>query len=130
MQTRQVGKGEHKGKKFLSCSNYPECGHTAWPKIKVDPIEGDGKACVTCGDGKMITRVVGKGEHKGKKFLSCSNYPECKAVEWPKPKIKAIDGDGKACPKCGEGKLVLENQRRGNHFYLVIPILSATTLNG
>ena len=68
--------------------------------------------------GKMVTRVVGKGEHKGKKFLSCSNYPECKAVEWPKPKVKATKGDGNQCPKCGQEskKMVTRKSKLGKTF--------------
>ena len=116
MLTRMVGKGEHKGKKFLSCSNYPECGYSSWPKAKVDPIEGDGKTCEKCNKGTMVTRVVGKGEHKGKKFLSCSDYPNCNAVEWPKVKLKPIEGDGKQCPQCSDGKMVTRKSKTGKMF--------------
>ena len=36
----------------------------------------------------MVTRVIGKGENKGKKFLSCNAYPECDNTIWTKHLVK------------------------------------------
>ena len=116
MITKQIFKGEHKGKKFLACNNYPECKNVIWPQVEVKPIDGHGKSCPTCHKGELVTRVVSKGDNKGKKFLSCGNYPECKHAEWPKPVIKPIEGHGKSCPKCKAGKLVTRKSRNDKYF--------------
>lgn len=86
--TRQVQKGEHKGKSFLSCDNWSKdnpnsCGHSEWPKQKVDPLPGHGETCSSCNKGKMVTRMVQKGDKKGQRFLSCDAYPNCKNSSWP-----------------------------------------------
>lgn len=36
--------------------------------------------CPRCG-GKLVVRVATKGEYQGKKFLGCSNYPQCRYIE-------------------------------------------------
>lgn len=36
--------------------------------------------CPRCG-GKLVMRTAAKGNHKGKKFWGCSNYPECRYIE-------------------------------------------------
>jgi len=114
MITKEVHKGKHKGKKFLSCDQYPSCENVVWPQQKVAPIEGHGTPCPKCSSGKMITKEIFKGEHKGKKFLSCDQYPTCKTVQWPQP--KAIAGHGKPCPKCSDGKLQTRKSKAGKSF--------------
>ncbi|EPX83510.1 DNA topoisomerase III [Salipiger mucosus DSM 16094] len=114
MVTREVKKGKHKGKKFLSCDRYPDCDAVHWPKPKVDPIEGHGETCPKCQKGKMVTRMIQKGDHKGKKFLSCDQYPECDSVQWPKP--KPIEGHGKPCPKCSDGIMETRKSKKGTFF--------------
>lgn len=42
-----------------------------------------GKACPKCGKGQMLKREVKSGPNAGKKFLGCSNFPNCKHSEWP-----------------------------------------------
>ena len=95
MLTVPIGKGPNKGKTFLACSEYRNdkaCDHVIWPDskpkkkpiAKKDQIEGHGECCSSCGEGTMVTRVVGKGDHKGKKFLSCDAFPKCKNSVWPK----------------------------------------------
>lgn len=105
--TREVRQGEHKGKKYLSCTSYPSCNHSQWPQARVEPIDGHGKACPDCGTGKMLTRQVSGKKDPKKKYvlLACSNYPECKRSEWPEPKVEELPGHGKDCPQCGKGKL-------------------------
>lgn len=120
--TREVQKGQHKGKKFLSCTRYPDCDHSQWPQEKVDPIDGHGEACEKCGTGKMLTRLVKKdGPNKGKKFLGCDNQ-ECKNARWPAENIDLIDGHGKDCPECGNGKMVTKkvwSKKKEKHFVLL-----------
>lgn len=112
--TRMIQKGEHKGKKYLSCTRRPDCDYIQWPKPNIKPIEGHGETCPTCKQGKLVTREIMKGDNKGKKFLSCDRYPECKHSQWPQP--KAVDGHGKKCPKCHEGELVTRQSKTGKTF--------------
>lgn len=108
MVTREIMKGEHKGKTYLSCSRYPECDHRAWPQPKVDPLPGHGEACPQCGTGKMLTRqVTSKKDGKQYVLLACSNYPTCKHSVWPEAApVPPLPGHGKTCPACGTGQLL------------------------
>ena len=36
--------------------------------------------CPRCGE-KLVVRIARKGEHQGKKFLGCSNYPKCRYIQ-------------------------------------------------
>ncbi|WP_310622261.1 DNA topoisomerase 3 [Flexibacterium corallicola] len=86
LRTRQAKK--QKSKFFLACDNWskdnPEsCKHIQWPEVKIRPLKGDGQNCSKCQKGTMKTRQVHKGTKKGKRFLGCSNYPECTNSEWP-----------------------------------------------
>lgn len=36
--------------------------------------------CPRCG-GKLVLRTASKGEHKGKTFYGCSNYPKCRYIQ-------------------------------------------------
>lgn len=118
MITRQIAKGKHKGKKFLSCNQYPNCDAVEWPQLKIDPIEGHGTKCPKCGEGTLQTRQVQAGEHKGKKFLSCDQYrvSGCKYSAWPRPAVKPIEGHGKQCPKCQKGKMETRKSKKGTLF--------------
>jgi len=62
--------------KFLSCSTFPDCKHTATYKEIVKDIK-----CGDCGG-----EVVIKKTRRGKQFYGCSNYPKCKWASWKKPK--------------------------------------------
>ncbi|MTH94831.1 topoisomerase DNA-binding C4 zinc finger domain-containing protein, partial [Roseibium sp. RKSG952] len=71
-----------------SCNAYKKddpasCNHLEWPKQKVDPLPGHGETCASCNKGKMVTRMVQKGDKKGQRFLSCDAYPNCKNSVWP-----------------------------------------------
>lgn len=70
--------------KFLACKGYPECKNT---RAIVVPTEG---LCPKCG-GQLIQRK----SKTGKKYYSCSNYPECDFMTWDEP-IKDV------CPLCGK----------------------------
>ena len=61
--------------KFISCSRFPECKHTA-PYIEKINIK-----CPDCGGDVVIKRTK-----RGKQFFGCSNYPKCKWASWHKPK--------------------------------------------
>lgn len=72
---------------FWGCSGYPEC-KTTLPDIKGKPGESrknqktTGKACPECGKGELIERLVKNGQHQGKKFLGCTQYPACQFSEF------------------------------------------------
>jgi DNA topoisomerase-3 len=107
LQTVQIRKGEHAGKRFLSCDRHPDCEHREWPKAAVEPLPGHGEKCGKCGQGTMLTRMVTKdGPNKGKRFLSCDRHPECSNSVWPKPEIEPLAGHGEKCGKCGEGTML------------------------
>ena len=73
------------------------------PERKAEP-EKIGRACPECGNELVI-----KWGRFGK-FISCSNYPECKHTE---PFLEKI---GVKCPKDG-GEIVLRKSRKGRIFY-------------
>ena len=73
------------------------------PETKTEP-EKIGRSCPKCGNELII-----KWGRFGK-FISCSNYPECKHTE---PFLEKI---GVACPKDG-GAIVLRKTRKGRIFY-------------
>jgi DNA topoisomerase-3 len=66
------------------------------------PLPGDGRAC-RCGVGKMLTRSIRAKSGKVYVVLSCSEYPKCKEIEWPKQaaEVSPLPGDGSPCAKCG-----------------------------
>jgi DNA topoisomerase-3 len=116
MITREINKGKNKGKRFLACDKYPDCENIKWEQEKIEPIKGHGETCNKCGEGTMTTRKINKGDNKGKKFLACDKYPECKNAVWPQPNVKPVEGDGKQCPSCENGKLVTRQSKNGNSF--------------
>jgi DNA topoisomerase-1 len=73
------------------------------PEIKTEP-EKIGRDCPKCGE-ELIVKWGRFG-----KFISCSNYPECKYTE---PFLEKI---GVVCPKDG-GDIVLRKTRKGRIFY-------------
>jgi DNA topoisomerase-1 len=61
--------------------------------------------CENCGRNMVIkTGRFGK-------FLACPGFPQCRNT---KPILQET---GKACPKCGEGKIILRSTRKGRKFY-------------
>jgi DNA topoisomerase-1 len=73
------------------------------PEVKQEP-EPIGRACPKCGHD-LVIRWGRYG-----KFISCSNFPECRYTE---PWLEKI---GVACPKDG-GDIVERRTRRGRLFY-------------
>ncbi|GAB4397274.1 MAG: type I DNA topoisomerase [Anaerolineales bacterium] len=73
------------------------------PEVKSGP-EPIGRACPDCGS-ELVIRFGRYG-----KFISCSNFPECRYTETWLEKI------GVTCPKDG-GELVERKTRRGRTFY-------------
>ena len=76
----------------------------AMPEKKVE-LEKVGRSCPKCGHD-LIIRWGRFG-----KFISCSNFPECRYTE---PYLEKI---GMVCPTCKEGDLVRRKTRKGRTFY-------------
>jgi DNA topoisomerase-1 len=111
-----------KGPPIIACIN-PKCP----ARVKLEAAQsklakenGEGTTCKVCGKGKM---AVKKGRFG--MFLGCDRYPDCKTIvnlpkskeeqdELEKQKIAAkASGEGKECPTCHEGKLMLRKSARG-----------------
>jgi len=69
--------------KFIACSGYPECKHTASFQVKL------GVKCPECG-----SELVQKVSKKKRIFYGCSNYPDCRFAINTKPLPQP-------CPNCG-----------------------------
>jgi DNA topoisomerase-1 len=86
------------GSRFIACSNYPKCKHTA-PYSTGVPCPNEG-----C-DGELVER----SSRSGKIFYSCSNYPKCDYALWNYP----LPGP---CPECGHPVLVQKRTKaKGDH---------------
>jgi DNA topoisomerase-1 len=105
-----------RGKRFLSCSRYPECkgAQNVDREGKPQALEVTEFKCPTCGK-PMIKRMGRFGP-----FLGCSGYPECKVIQnidkntgapLP-PKPPPVD-TGLLCPKCGKKNIVVRQGKRG-----------------
>ncbi len=70
---------------FLACSGYPDCKNTK-PLLK--------KIGVPCPKEGCNGEIVEKISKKGRKYYTCTNYPECDFISFSKPV-------NKFCPKCG-----------------------------
>ncbi len=82
--------------KFLACPGFPECRNT---KAIIEEV---GTSCPEC--GKML---IYRKTKSGKRYVSCSGYPDCKFNSWN------IPTDAK-CPKCGNYMEKPMNRRGGN----------------
>ena len=105
-----------------------ECINPQCPKLLAQQEEqtklarefGLGKPCPTCGKGTLALKTGRFGA-----FLSCDRYPDCKTiVNIPKSKEDAKRqeaqkilareaGEGKQCPECKQGTLVMKRGRFG-----------------
>jgi DNA topoisomerase-1 len=95
--------------RFLACPNFPECKNTRdlGSNGEVESLgesPADAGSCPECGSPlKLRNGRYGR-------FISCSNYPECKYT--------SSVGTGIACPEEGcDGELVEKKSRKGKIFY-------------
>ena len=82
---------------------------TVTEKSKRVKIEAEklNKKCPDCKKGELVIRIGRFG-----KFISCSNFPECKHTE------KFIDKLPKVkCLKCSKGDVVIKRTKKGRKFY-------------
>jgi len=127
--TKMLAKGDHKGKRYLSCTNWKgkddptSCNYSAWEKPKVTPLPGDGYPCPACQKGTLTTVQVQQGEHKGLRFLVCTERKRddpasCQYRQFQK--AEPLPGDGDACPACGTGKkrtvAIQKGENKGKRF--------------
>lgn len=73
-------------------------------RIKIE-TEKLGKKCPDCKDGELVIRVGRFG-----KFVSCSNFPDCKHTE------KYLEKIGMKCPDCKEGDVIVKKARKGSFY--------------
>jgi hypothetical protein len=55
-------------------------GSTAPPQPESNKPSGSVPLCPKCGI-PMVVRTVAHGEHKGKQFYGCQNYPRCREMK-------------------------------------------------
>jgi DNA topoisomerase-1 len=105
-----------RGKRFLSCSRYPECDGAQNVDAEGKPVEQEVTAfnCPTCGK-PMIKRMGRFGP-----FLGCSGYPDCKVIQnldkntgEPLPPKPPPEDTGLVCPKCGKKHIAVRQGKRG-----------------
>ncbi len=82
----------------------------AYEKMEKKEPEKTGEKCPECGSD-LVYRVGRFG-----KFISCSNYPQCKyTAKIASAQKEAPEHTGKLCPECG-AELLKRKSRYGNYF--------------
>ncbi len=89
---------------YESFSDRLEHAEAAMPEKKAE-LQKIGRDCPKCGHD-LIIRWGRYG-----KFISCSNFPDCRYTE---PYLEKI---GMTCPQCEEGDVVRRKTRKGRTFY-------------
>jgi DNA topoisomerase-1 len=89
---------------YDSFSERLEHAEAAMPEKKAE-LEKIGRACPQCGYD-LVLRFGKYG-----KFISCSNFPDCRYTE---PYLEKI---GMTCPDCEEGDVVRRKTKKGRTFY-------------
>ncbi len=70
------------------------------------PTEKTGEKCPDCKKGDQVIRIGRFG-----KFISCSNFPECKYT------AKYLEKIGMKCPKCGKGEVIVKKTGKWRQFF-------------
>lgn len=95
--------------RFVGCSGYPDCT-TVYPLPGTGTITTSDEQCEHC----KATMILHKPPRSGPRPL-CVN-PECpakKETEKEQEKFAKAAGEGKQCPNCADGSLVVKNGRFG-----------------
>lgn len=74
-------------------------------RVKIE-VEKLGRKCPECKKGDLVIRIGRFG-----KFISCSNFPDCKHTE------KLIQKIGIKCPDCNKGDVIIKNSKKGRKFF-------------
>ena len=94
-QSDLVVKKSRTGSRFIACTGYPKCDHTA-------PFSTG----VPCPNEGCQGSLVEKSSKRGKIFYSCDQYPRCDFALWDWP----VKGQ---CPLCKSPVLVAKTPRGG-----------------
>ncbi len=78
----------------------------AYEEMPVRELEKVGRQCPECG-GDLVYRIGRFG-----KFISCSNFPECKYSENADSELQSLSQEEKLCPNCG-AKMQIKKGRFG-----------------
>lgn len=113
MKTIQFPDKNKKGafKRALVCDQGRDvCDNVIFDGPKVKPMDGDGDVCPKCGQGHLKTIQFPDKNKKGafKRALVCDRGRDaCAYVKFEDtgPPVKPLPGDGKVCPKCGQGHM-------------------------
>lgn len=113
MKTIEFPDKDKKGatKKALVCDQgRDKCDNIIFDGPPVVPLKGDGETCPKCGQGHLKTIQFPDKNKKGafKKALVCDRgRSACDFVRFEdnRPPVKPLPGDGKVCPKCGQGHM-------------------------
>lgn len=74
-------------------------------RVKIE-VEKLGKKCPDCEKGELVVRTGRFG-----KFISCSEFPECKHTE------KYLEKIGIKCPDCKTGEIIVKKTGKGRKFF-------------
>jgi len=74
-------------------------------RVKIE-TEKTGEKCPDCKKGDLVIRIGRFG-----KFISCSNFPECKYT------AKYLEKIGMKCPKCGKGEVIVKKTGKWRQFF-------------
>ncbi len=74
-------------------------------RVKIE-TEKTGEKCPDCKKGDLVIRIGRFG-----KFISCSNFPECKYT------AKYLEKIGMICPKCGKGEVIVKKTGKWRQFF-------------
>ena len=88
--------------RFLGCSGYPECKG-------IRPLPTG----VKCPEEGCTGELAEKRTKQGRRFYTCTRYPECRYTLWKKPVPEP-------CPRCGHPFLV-ETPVRGKGTFVACP---------
>lgn len=81
--------------------------------IKEDRVLGE---CPRCGSQLRVVRA----KKSKKRFVGCSNYPECTAT-YPLPQNGNLVPTGEVCPECGSPKVRMVNRGRKTWTFCLDP---------
>lgn len=87
-------------------SDFEPLVEKAYEEMPVRELEKVGRTCPECG-GDLVYRIGRFG-----KFISCSNFPECKYSENADSELQEISQEEKLCPNCG-AKMQIKKGRFG-----------------
>lgn len=100
----QVKVTPFRSKAYVHCLD-PECATNKEPDVDVGP-------CPTCAAaGRSGGRLVAqKNPRTLKRFIRCSNHPECE-TSYPLPQRGKLQATGEVCDACGAPEVVVETAR-------------------